>query len=55
MPHQGAIVEVGHDESPENGHSRFTPRSVTLSSVVMIVLPTVSVVLESLGSLRIIA
>ena len=21
MPHQGSIVEVGHDESPENGHS----------------------------------
>ena len=91
MPHQGAIVEVGHDESPEDGHSsllvevtlarrcstlswhvalrhnsficllksicrsRCTPRSFTLSSVVMIVLPTVSVVLESLGSFRIIA
>ena len=32
-----------------------TPRSFTLSSVVMIVLPTVSVVLDSLGSFRIIA
>ena len=35
--------------------SRCTPRSFTLSSVVMVVLPTVSVVLESLGSFRIIA
>ena len=90
MPHQGAVVEVRHDEAlkmvirpswsrcrarrcstlswhaalrhnsficllKSRSRSRCTPRSFTLSSVVMIVLPTVSVVLESLGSFRIIA
>ena len=35
--------------------SRCTPRSFTLSSAVVVVLPTVRVVLESLDSFRIIA
>ena len=88
MPHQGAVVEVRHDEALKmvirpswsrcrarrcstlswhaalrhnsficllKSRSRSRLLGVSHSSVVMIVLPTVSVVLESLGSFRIIA